>query len=97
MEQQLELPLEYHVYDNYTVELRRGEMPDLDVVRSTKASDVDDAIGLIEGFRDLAASRNDVVWQDEEVDQTGTLFGLGGGGEVWQILVVPPLAQELGR
>jgi len=96
MEQQLELELEWPVYDHYRVELRKGEMPDLDVVRSTKATDVDGAISLIEGFRDIAASRNSVTWQGEEVEPSGILFGLAPGGEVWQIIVVPPLGQELG-
>jgi len=95
--EQLELPLEWPVYDHYTVELRQGEMPNLAVVRTTKATDVEGAIGLIEAFRDLAASRNGVTWQDSgEVDEGGNLFGLAKG-VVWQIVVVPPLSQELDR
>ena len=96
MYEQLELSLEWPVYKHYTIELRKGTVPDLDVVRSTKATDVDGAIGLIEGFRDLAASRNSVTWQDEEVNAEGFVFGMAPGGEVWQIMCVPPLAQELG-
>jgi len=96
MYEQQELALEWPVYKHYTVELRKGEMPNLTTVRSTKATDVDGAIGLIEGFRDLAAARNSVTWQDDEVNAEGFVFGLAPGGEVWQIMCVPPLAQELG-
>lgn len=84
------------MYKHYTVELRRGTMPNLETIRSTKATDVDGAIGLIEGFRDIAVSRNDVTWQDDEVNPEGFVYGLAPGGEVWQIMCVPPLAQELG-
>jgi hypothetical protein len=94
--EQPELALEWPVYKHYTVELRKGVMPNLDTVRSTKATDVDGAISLIEGFRDLAASRNSVTWQEEEVNPEGFVFGLAPGGEVWQIMCVPPLGQELG-
>ena len=95
MEQQLELPLEMPVYDHYQVTLRRGEMPDLDYVRSNRASDVDGALSLIEGFMQMAVSRHSVTWRDPEVDPTGNLFGLTPDGEVWQLLVVPPLAYEV--
>ena len=83
------------VYSHYQVTLRRGEMPDLDEVRSTRATDVDGALNLIEGFMEMAKSRHDVTWQDAEIDPTGNLFGLAPGGEVWQVLVVPPLAYEV--
>jgi hypothetical protein len=95
MEQQLELPLEMPVYDHYQVELRHGEMPDLTVMRSNRASDVDGALNLIEGFMQMAVSRHGVTWKDDEIDPTGNLFGLAPGGEVWQVIVVPPLAYEV--
>ena len=82
-------------YEHYTVELRRGQEPDNEVVRSTQATSLSAAIDLIEAFRDFAESRHGVIWRDSEVDYKGSLFGLVKG-VVWEIHVTPDLNTELG-
>lgn len=94
--EQLELELEWPVHDHYKIELIEGAGDAVEVVRSTKATDVDGAIGLIDGFRELAAGRDDVTWDGDNVDERGVLFGLDAKGVTWQITCVPPLSQELG-
>lgn len=95
--EQLELPLEWPVHSHYTVELRNGNWPSMDnTVRVMEAPDADGAFRLIDGFRELAESRNNVTWQNDEVDANGVLMGLEPGGVVWEIIVKPPLSQELG-
>ena len=90
-EEQLTLPLEMPVYEAYTIELRKGAVVGaLDVVRHHTAPSVDLALNLIEGLRDAARQRDDVQWQDEEVDAGGNLYGMAHG-VVFQISVVPPL------
>jgi hypothetical protein len=92
--EQQELPLEWPVYDHYTVELRKGA--ELETVRSMKAESAEDALGFIEGFRDSSETKDHVTWKDREVDGTGSLMGLAPGGVVWQIQVTPDLNTELG-
>ena len=92
---QPELDLEFHTYDHYTVELRRGPMHDEKVVRHHEAKSVKDAEALIEGLRDSANQRDGVSWQFEEVNAEGKLYGLAPGGVVYLISVVPPLTTAL--
>lgn len=94
--EQLELSLEMPTYDHYTIRLARGAVGDMDVLRTHTAKDVDSAVNLIEGLRDTAASRDDVNWQHEEVDEQGIMYGLARGGVVYQISIVPPLVVALG-
>ena len=90
-----QLDLEFATYDHYTVKLCKGAVGDMEVVRTHTAHDVDSAINLIEGLRDSAANRDDVTWQNEEVDERGLLFGLAPKGLVFEISVVPPLNTPL--
>lgn len=94
--EQQELALEYPVRDHYTIELRKGAMGDLQTVRSMEAQTAEDALNLIEGFRDSSESRDDVTWQNREPDGTGSMMGLAPGGVVWQIHVNPDLNTQLG-
>jgi len=89
-----ELPLEYHMYDHYTVELRKGAIGDMQTVRSYTARSTDDAASLIEGLRDNALQRDGVTWQNDEIDDHGNLYGMVEG-TVWHISVVPPLSVAL--
>ena len=94
---QPELPLEWDTmtYDHYTVEIRKGpEFDESQVLRTHNVKTVDDALGLIEGFRDTYNQRNGVSWQDDEVNAEGKLYGLAGG-EVYVISCTPPLTTEL--
>ena len=94
--EQQELPLEWPVHDHYTVELRKGAVGDLQTVRSTEATTAEDALELIESFRDASESRDKVTWREREVDGTGSMMGLAPGGVVWQIHVNPDLNTALG-
>lgn len=93
-DEQLTLDLEYHMSDHYTVELRKGEIGNMQTVRSNTAKSVDDAAHLIDGFRDSALQRDSVTWQRDDVDDNGNLYGMAGS-IVWQISVVPPLSESL--
>jgi len=93
--EQLTLDLEYPVYDHYTIELRKGEVGNMDVLRTHSVTRLDDAINLIEGLRDSALQRDSVAWQHDEVTEDGTLYGLAPGGVVFMISVVPPLSTSL--
>ena len=94
--EQQELPLEWTVQDHYTIELRKGAMGDLQTVRSMEATTAEDALSLIEGFRDSSEGRDNVTWQIREPDGTGSMMGLAPGGVVWQIHVNPDLNTQLG-
>ena len=75
----------------YTVTLRANDSPDgWRTVRTTKAEDLDGAISLIEGFTELAISRNQVSWSGEMPDAMGMLDGTTSDGSLWQITVEPP-------
>ena len=91
-----ELPLEWLPYDHYKVEIRNGPLFEEKALRSHKAESVADAVSLIEGLRDTYAARAEVVWQAEEVNGEGKLFGLAPEGVVWVIQVTPPLSTPLG-
>jgi hypothetical protein len=91
-----ELPLEWPVYHEYTIELRKGADPeDMEVLRHHTASTSLDAIGLIGGLRDRSAFRDKVAWRAQEVDGKGDLFGLAPDGVIFQIHVTPDLNTEL--
>lgn len=92
--EQLTLPLEFHMYDHYTIEVRKGAVGEMQTLRTMSAKSVEDAQNLIEGFRDSCLQREDVTWQADEVDAHGNLYGLVSG-VVWQISVVPPLTEPL--
>ena len=94
--EQPELPLEWPVYKHYTIELRKGAMGDLQTVRSTDAETAENALELIESFRDASESRDHVTWQVREPDGTGSMMGLAPGGVVYQIHVNPDLNTALG-
>ena len=94
--EQQELPLEWPVNKQYVIELRKGEMGDLQTQRTMEADNVEDALGVIEGFRNTSESRDDVTWREREVDGTGSMMGLAPGGVVWQIQVTPDLNTALG-
>jgi hypothetical protein len=95
--EQLQLDLEYPVsqHDHYEIELRKGSPPNQEVVGTTKALTVDDAIDLIDSYRELGANRHNVTWKGDEVDNFGDLYGLAEG-VIWQIHVTPNLNTELG-
>jgi len=82
------------MYDHYTIELRKGAIGDMQVVRSNAAKSVLDASTLIDGWRDNALQRDGVTWQADEVDNHGNLYGMAEG-VVWQISCVPPLTEPL--
>lgn len=89
--EQPELPLEWPVYDHYTIELRKGNPPgEMEVLKQHTATTTIDAIGIIESMRDRTAFRDKVVWRDREVDGNGDLYGLVKG-VTWQIHVTPDL------
>ena len=92
--EQLELPLEYHMHDHYTVELRKGAVGDMQTLRTHQAKSTEDAANLIEGLRDSCLQRDNVTWQNDEVDGQGNLYGMAGS-TVFQISVVPPLSVSL--
>jgi hypothetical protein len=92
--EQLTLPLEYHTYDHYTIELRKGAVGAMEVMRSNTAKSVDDAEHLIDAFRENAIQREGVTWQGDEVDNMGSLYGMAYS-TVWQISCVPPLTEPL--
>jgi hypothetical protein len=92
--EQLTLDLEYHMYDHYTIELRKGAMGDMQTVRSNTAKSVEDAENLIDGLRESCLQRDGVTWQHDEVDDQGNLYGLVDG-VLWHISVVPPLTEVL--
>src|SRR5262245_32782806 len=89
------LPLEMPVYTHYIVELTKGAVGNMEHVRSYQATSVDGALNFVEGFRTSAASRDNVNWQSDEVDERGLLYGLAPGGVVFCITVVPPLSESL--
>jgi hypothetical protein len=92
---QAELPLEHATYDHYTIELRKGPVHDELTIRQHTAKSVEDAERLIEGLRDTYNARDGVSWQYEEVQADGNLYGMGKGGMVYLITVVPPLTTPL--
>ena len=74
---QPELALEWPVYDEYVIELRKGSDPEaMEVVRHQATETAADAVSIIEAFRDRAAFREDVTWRADEVDGKGDLYGL---------------------
>lgn len=83
------------MYDFYTVELRRGVVGEMTVMRHHRATSVTLALNLIDGLREAAHLRDNVTWQGDEVDAGGNLYGLAPGGIVYQISCVPPLTTEL--
>jgi hypothetical protein len=93
--EQLTLDLEYPVYDHYTVELRKGEVGNMAVLRSHNVRSTDDATNLIDGLRDSALQRDKVTWQHDEVQPNGTLYGMTDEGTLYMISVVPPLSESL--
>lgn len=95
MTTQPELDLEFASYDHYTITLAKGAVGDMESIRTHTAKSVDDATNLIEGLRDITANRDGVLWQNEEVDERGLMFGLAPKGVVFEISVVPPLSTEL--
>jgi hypothetical protein len=80
--------------DHYTIELRKGAIGDMETLRSMTAKTIEDAMQLIEGFRDSCLQRDGVTWQHDEVDDQGNLYGMTGS-TVYQISVVPPLTVSL--
>jgi hypothetical protein len=95
-DEQLTLDLEHPVYDHYTIELRKGTPPDnMEVQRSATAESLENAISIIDSFRSRSSFKDHVKWVANEVDGTGSLFGLAEG-LTWQIQVVPDLNTPLG-
>ena len=82
-------------HDHYTVAIAAGPMHEEKVLRTHDVTTVDDALGLIEGFRDTYNQRNNVTWQDDEVNAEGKLYGLAPGGDVYVISCTPPLTTDL--
>lgn len=96
-EQVTERPVRaFPTYESYKIELRNGHLHDLKTVRSTQATDIDGAIGFIEGYRSTAESTYSVVWEGPDPDVNGVLRGLAPNGVVWEIVCVPPLSFDLG-
>ena len=88
---QPELPLEYPTYTEYTVTISKGDVADMDTIRTFQAKDDSGALDLIEGLRDTFANRDKVTWQVREMPENGIMYGLAPGGVVYEILVVPPI------
>jgi len=91
------LDLEFATYDHYTVTLSKGAVGAMEALRTHTAHTVDEAVNLIDGLRDSTASRDDVTWQHDEVDERGLMFGLAPGGVVFEIAVLPPLSTVLSK
>ena len=88
---QPELDLEFPTYDHYTVTISKGAIGDMEVVRTFNAKESTGALDLIEGLRETYVVRDNVTWQDQEMPESGALYGLAPHGIVWEITVVPPL------
>ena len=88
---QPELDLEFTHYDHYTVTISKGAVGDMKVVREHQAATDADALNLIEGLSDTYGNRDNVTWRDQEMPDSGVMYGLAPGGVVYEILVVPPL------
>ena len=69
-------------------------MHDEQTLRSHQAYSREEAENLIEALVDTYAERSDVIWQSEEPDDKGMLYGLAHG-VVYVIAVNPPLNVEL--
>lgn len=93
--EQLELPLEWPVAEQYKIEIRKGQFAQEETLRTHSASSVLDAENLIDGLRDAYNSRANVTWQHEEVDAKGMLYGLDPEGTVYVISCQPPLETAL--
>jgi hypothetical protein len=93
--EQFELPLEHPTYDHFTVTLAKGAVGDMQVVRQHEAHTEDDALNFVDSLRNYTEGRDNVTWQNLEVDERGLLFGLAPGGVVFEISVVPPFSQGL--
>lgn len=93
--EQLTLNLEYPLSEHYTIELRKGEVGNMSVLRSHQVANTLDAVNLIEGLRQSTLQRDKVTWQHDEVEPNGTLYGLSEDGVVFMISVVPPLTSQL--
>jgi len=77
--------------EHYTIELRKGDIGNMEVLRSHEVRDAEDAVNLIDGLYTSALQRNGVTWQHPEVEPNGTLYGMDESGTVYMISVVPPL------
>lgn len=90
-DEQLELPLDMPAPTRYTIEVRRGQtFGEAEVLRTQSVSTVEDAMDVIESFREFYANREAVDWVGNEVDSGGWLSGLAHG-VTYVIQVVPPL------
>lgn len=92
--EQLQLDLEYHMSDHYTIELRKGAVGDMETVRSHTAKTVEDAANFVDGLRESCLMRDHVTWQGDEVNAEGNLYGMVGNTVYW-ISVVPPLTESI--
>jgi len=88
---QPELDLEFPTYDHYTITVSRGAVDEMETVRSFDAKTDEGALDLIDGLRDTYANRDHVIWQVQEMPETGAMYGLAPQGVVWEILVVPAI------
>lgn len=93
--EQLTLDLEWPVYTHYTVELTKGAVGSMELVRTLHPRTALDAAGVVDAWRQTATAREGVTWQGDEVDERGLLYGLGPGGVVYCISCVPPLSEAL--
>lgn len=92
---QLQLDLEYHMSDHYTIELRKGAVGDMETVRQHSAKTTEDAANFVDGIRESCLMREHVTWQGDEVNGEGNLYGMAPGGMVYWISVVPPLTESV--
>lgn len=89
--EQLELDLEFPTPTEYTITLAKGVVGDLKVVRTHKAKTDEDALNLIEGLTETYGIRESVTWREQEMPESGAMYGLGKEGVVYEIAVVPQI------
>lgn len=93
--EQLQLDLDFPTYDHYTVKLAKGAVGEMAVQREHTARTREDAENFVDSLRILAEGRDNVTWQNLEVDERGLLYGMAPEGLVFEISVVPPFSQGL--
>ena len=90
--EQLQLPLDdQRSTGPYEVSISAGALHEEELLRKHTATTPEDALNFIEALRDTYAGRESVVWQSEEPNPEGTMYGLAPKGMVYVLRVTPPL------
>jgi hypothetical protein len=89
--EQLQLPLDHPPTDSYTVTISAGDLHDEEVLRKHTAKTPEDALSFVEALRDNYAGREHIVWQSEEPNPEGSMYGIAPKGVVYVIRVTPPI------